>query len=192
MSHVLASSVSPRGRVSATPEGGIACTLDSPIGPVEVVAGARGLEQVRYPPRASPAAPAIAVGPFDPADVLESTANWLAWYSGGDWDAGRPAPPIPPLAPPATDFQAAVRAALLAIPLGTTRSYAEIAVTIGRSGAARAVGTANARNPIGVIVPCHRVIGARGTLTGYAGGLAAKARLLDHERGDWAAEASTA
>jgi len=77
-----------------------------------------------------------------------------------------------------TDFQKGVWAALLAIPFGETCSYAQIAQAIGRPGASRAVGAANGRNPISIVVPCHRVIGANGALTGFAGGLEAKAYLL--------------
>lgn len=77
-----------------------------------------------------------------------------------------------------TDFQKRVWAALLAIPFGETRSYAEIARQIGRPTAFRAVGAANGRNPISIVAPCHRVIGTDGSLTGFAGGLAAKELLL--------------
>ena len=80
-----------------------------------------------------------------------------------------------------TSFQRLAWDALLTIPFGTTISYAEQARRIGRQGAARAVGSANARNPIAIIVPCHRVIGSSGTLTGYGGGLPLKEWLLDHE-----------
>lgn len=86
-----------------------------------------------------------------------------------------------PCAAVGTPFQQAVWAALRAIPAGTTTTYGELASRIGAPGAARAVGLANNRNPIGVVVPCHRVIGADGALTGYAGGLARKRWLLDHE-----------
>jgi methylated-DNA-[protein]-cysteine S-methyltransferase len=72
--------------------------------------------------------------------------------------------------------------ALLDIPYGETRSYGELARTVGRPGAARAVGLANGHNPIGIIVPCHRVIGADGGLTGYGGGLGRKRALLDLEQ----------
>ena len=81
-----------------------------------------------------------------------------------------------------TSFQRRVWDALGEIPYGETRSYGEIARRIGQPGAARAVGLANGRNPIAVIVPCHRVIGADGTLTGYAGGLQTKRALLDLEQ----------
>lgn len=89
-----------------------------------------------------------------------------------------------PLAAGGTAFQQRVWAALRQVPYGTTCSYGELARAIGAPTAARAVGAANGRNPIGIVVPCHRVIGSSGTLTGYAGGLARKRALLDHERGD--------
>ena len=82
------------------------------------------------------------------------------------------------LAPVGTDFQKRVWNDLLDIPAGETRTYSEIASRLGRPGAARAVGRANATNPIPIVVPCHRVVGANGTLTGYAGGLPAKQNLL--------------
>ena len=83
--------------------------------------------------------------------------------------------------PGGTPFQRQVWAALRDIPAGTTRSYAQLACAVGRPKAARAVGAANARNPIAVVVPCHRLIGAGGGLTGYAGGLDRKRWLLEHE-----------
>ena len=85
------------------------------------------------------------------------------------------------LAPGGTQFQRQVWAQLVQIPFGTTTSYGRLATALGRPGAARAVGHANARNPIAVIVPCHRVVGSSGLLTGYGGGLAAKRLLLDLE-----------
>lgn len=85
------------------------------------------------------------------------------------------------LAPRGTDFQRTVWQALLEIPYGETVSYRELAVRIGKPAAVRAVGAANGANPIGLIVPCHRVIGADGSLTGYGGGLPLKRTLLLHE-----------
>lgn len=87
-----------------------------------------------------------------------------------------------PLEPEGTEFQRSVWTALTEIPYGETRSYGEIAAEVGRPKAARAVGMANNRNPIAVIVPCHRVIGAGGALVGYAGGIERKTWLLAHER----------
>ena len=85
------------------------------------------------------------------------------------------------LDPPGTDFQRQVWAALRAIPYGTTVSYGELARRLGDVRATRAVGAANGKNPIPIIVPCHRVIGARGELTGFGGGLDRKRWLLEHE-----------
>ncbi|MGW4026395.1 methylated-DNA--[protein]-cysteine S-methyltransferase [Streptomyces sp. NPDC005009] len=82
-----------------------------------------------------------------------------------------------------TPFQRRVWDRLTRIPYGETRTYGQLADTLGNSKASRAVGLANGRNPIGIIVPCHRVIGASGGLTGYGGGLERKQRLLDFERG---------
>lgn len=86
------------------------------------------------------------------------------------------------LAARGTPFQHKVWSALLRIPFGTTTSYGALAAKIGHAGAARAVGLANGSNPIGLIVPCHRVIGSDGSLTGYGGGLPLKRALLAHER----------
>jgi methylated-DNA-[protein]-cysteine S-methyltransferase len=88
-----------------------------------------------------------------------------------------------PLAERGTEFELRVWAALRAIPYGETVSYGELAQELGVPGAARAVGRANGCNRISIVVPCHRVIGSNGKLTGYAGGLDAKRALLDHERG---------
>lgn len=87
-----------------------------------------------------------------------------------------------PLAPEGTSFQRAVWAALESIPYGQTRTYAQIAEQVGNPRACRAVGMANHRNPLAIVIPCHRVVGKSGTLTGYAGGLDVKARLLELER----------
>lgn len=87
-----------------------------------------------------------------------------------------------PLNPKGTQFQQKVWAALKAIPYGETRSYKEIARTVGNEKASRAIGMANHNNPIMCIIPCHRVIGANGTLVGYAGGLKIKEQLLNMER----------
>jgi methylated-DNA-[protein]-cysteine S-methyltransferase len=94
--------------------------------------------------------------------------------------AGR-APRLPPLVLRGTDFELAVWRALLAIPFGETRSYGELAALLKRPGAARAVGQANHRNPVAILVPCHRVVGARGALGGYGGGVEVKRWLLAHE-----------
>jgi methylated-DNA-[protein]-cysteine S-methyltransferase len=87
-----------------------------------------------------------------------------------------------PLAPQGTDFQQRVWLALLRIPYGATASYGDIARAVGEPGASRAVGAANGQNPVAIIIPCHRVIGANGTLTGYGGGLPNKKFLLELEQ----------
>jgi methylated-DNA-[protein]-cysteine S-methyltransferase len=107
---------------------------------------------------------------------LPETRRQLAEYLAGE----RRAFDLP-LAPRGTDFERRVWEALLAIPYGETRSYLEIAGAIGRPAACRAVGRANGRNPIAVVIPCHRVIGSDGSLTGYGGGLPLKRFLLDLE-----------
>jgi methylated-DNA-[protein]-cysteine S-methyltransferase len=109
--------------------------------------------------------------------LLENARVQLTEYFAGDRDAFEL-----PLALDGTDFQRAVWKALTKIPFGETRSYRDIAKAIGRPSAVRAVGAANGANPIAVIVPCHRVIGANGALTGYGGGLPRKKWLLKHEQ----------
>lgn len=109
------------------------------------------------------------------AAIKEAAQQLDAYWQGELFDFDLP------LAPGGTPFQNKVWAALRTIPYGTTASYGEIARKIGSPTAARAVGAANGRNPIAIVVPCHRVIGANGTLTGYAGGLDMKQQLLAHE-----------
>lgn len=111
-------------------------------------------------------------------EVLERTAAWLDAYFAGD----AADPSVLPLAMHGTDFERRVWAELLRIPVGETRSYGDIAAALGLRHGARAVGLANGANPLAIIVPCHRVIGSTGTLTGYGGGLDRKQWLLEHER----------
>jgi methylated-DNA-[protein]-cysteine S-methyltransferase len=113
----------------------------------------------------------------DPASLREATRQLRAYFGGELREFELP------LAPHGTGFQQEVWAALRQVPYGSTISYAELAAAVGRPGAARAVGAANGRNPIAVVIPCHRVIGASGALTGYGGGLARKRLLLDLEAG---------
>ena len=110
--------------------------------------------------------------------VFSQAARWLDTYF-----AGKKPESAPPLRLSGTPFQRAVWERLLEIPYGGTETYGELARQCGLSGAsARAVGSAVGRNPVSVIVPCHRVVGADGSLTGYAGGIGRKARLLALER----------
>lgn len=104
--------------------------------------------------------------------VLRTARHWLDAYFAGE----RPDAAVLPLSPRGTDFQRAVWRELRTIPYGETRRYGEIAASLGSS--ARAVGSAVGRNPIALIIPCHRVLGAKAALTGYAGGLDRKETLL--------------
>ncbi len=110
-------------------------------------------------------------------EVLEPVCRQL-----GEYFAGERSEFDVPMRLEGTPFQVEVWGALRSIPYGTTASYADIARAVGRPSAVRAVGAANGRNPISIIVPCHRVIGADGTLTGYGWGVDRKAWLLAHER----------
>jgi len=148
--------------------------LDSPLGPLTLMAvdGALSglyLEYRRHPPAEE------ALGEPDPAPFTEAADQLAAYFDGTltEFDL--------PLAPGGTPFQRTVWAALQRIPYGETVTYGELAARIGRPTAARAVGLANGRNPISIVVPCHRVIGSSGGLTGYGGGLDRKRQLLDFE-----------
>ena len=119
---------------------------------------------------------------FAADDVLHDPAR-LAAARGEitDYFSGKRTAFTLPLAPSGTPFQQSVWTALRRIPFGTTRSYGELAADLGNPGAARAIGRANATNPICLLIPCHRVIGGDGSLTGYAFGEALKSQLLAHE-----------
>jgi len=123
--------------------------------------------------------PGLLVAPENPEHpVLQATARWLAAY----WTSKADAAPRPPLdLSRGTPFQRAVWAALLEIAPGATSTYATIAAAAGAPAAVRAAGAAIGRNPVSLIVPCHRVLGSQGALTGYAGGLERKRALLAHE-----------
>ncbi|MDA0563400.1 methylated-DNA--[protein]-cysteine S-methyltransferase [Streptomonospora sp. S1-112] len=148
--------------------------VDSPLGPLTLVAEGVALAglymagQRHRPPQES----------FGPRreGLLAPVAAWLE-----DYFAGRRPAFTAPLALAGTDFQRAVWRALLAIPYGATRTYAQLAADVGRPAAVRAVGAANGRNPVGIVVPCHRVVGSDGDLTGYGGGLESKRFLLELE-----------
>jgi methylated-DNA-[protein]-cysteine S-methyltransferase len=145
----------------------------TPVGRLRLVAGDDGVAAILWekdPPARVPLAMTPARGPHP---VLAETERQLAEYFAGartTFDL--------PLAPTGTPFQRKVWQALLTIPFGETRSYGEIAAQIGNPTAVRAVGAANGKNPISIVAPCHRVIGASGKLTGFAGGLETKAFLL--------------
>jgi methylated-DNA-[protein]-cysteine S-methyltransferase len=150
------------------------CELATPIGAVRVEVEDAAVVAIHLPSdRGAPARDAVAEA-RDP--VLAEACRQLSEY----FDGKRTAFDLP-LRPPGTPFQQAVWEALRAIPAGETRSYADIARAVGRPSAVRAVGAANGANPIAIVVPCHRVIGSSGALTGYAGGLPLKKWLLAFE-----------
>jgi methylated-DNA-[protein]-cysteine S-methyltransferase len=154
-------------------------TLDSPIGPLTLVAEDGTLTKLFMDAQRHAPEPATFGAPGDPADEpFASAAAQLTAYFAGELTAFDL-----PLAPAGTPFQRQVWGALQQIPYGTTMSYGELADKLGKPGASRAVGLANGRNPIAIVVPCHRVIGSDGSLTGYGGGLDRKRFLLGLERG---------
>jgi methylated-DNA-[protein]-cysteine S-methyltransferase len=149
-------------------------TIDSPIGTLALAGHGRVLTNLRmlnqtYEPNRSDWVPDARAFP----DAVEQLQEYFAGERT-DFDLE--------LSLAGSEFQRRVWQALLTIPYGETRSYGEVAEQIGASGAARAVGLANGRNPIAIIVPCHRVIGASGSLTGYGGGIDRKRSLLEMEK----------
>jgi methylated-DNA-[protein]-cysteine S-methyltransferase len=149
-------------------------TFDSPIG--ELLLAGNGAEVRGLYMQAGPSASAILASWRRADEPFTAARDQLGEYFAGERSAFELAP-----AGAGTAFQERVWRALLEIPYGETISYGELARRIGRPDAVRAVGMANGRNPISIIVPCHRVIGADGALTGYAGGLERKRFLLDLE-----------
>ncbi len=158
----------------------------SPLGPIFIGGSAAGLYRIDFidgPGGRRTEARCLALladearaAPRKDAGATAPAAEQLTEYF-----AGRRTEFDLPLAPRGTAFQLAVWKALLGISYGETASYGAIARAIGRPGASRAVGAATGRNPLSLVVPCHRVVGADGTLTGYGGGLDRKAWLLDLE-----------
>ncbi|MEO1060003.1 MAG: methylated-DNA--[protein]-cysteine S-methyltransferase [Actinomycetota bacterium] len=153
-------------------------SVPSPVGELRLVASDVGLRAVLWPDEDDDRVS------FDddlvPHDhpILDAAAQQLGEYFAGErteFDL--------PLDPHGTEFQVAAWKALAEIPYGETATYGEQAERIGRPTAVRAVGAANGRNPLSIVLPCHRVVGADGSLTGFAGGLDAKRTLLDLERG---------
>ena len=151
-------------------------TMPSPVGELKLIASDKGLAAVLWEdhnPKRVPLAPLVA--DQNHPVLLEAERQLVAYFKGSlerfsiklDFKG--------------TEFQKQVWAALLTIPFGETRSYSQIAQQIGNPKAVRAVGAANGKNPVSIIAPCHRVIGANGTLTGFAGGLNIKKLLLDLE-----------
>jgi methylated-DNA-[protein]-cysteine S-methyltransferase len=153
----------------------ISTIYESPVGPLTLISNGEALAHLEFEnPRY-----AYNPAPAGKDKTLDETRRQLDKYFAGKLKAFDL-----PLAPQGTGFQKRVWQALLTIPYGATRSYGQQAAAIGQPNASRAVGLANGRNPISIIVPCHRVIGSNGSLTGYGGGMDRKKFLLDLEQGE--------
>lgn len=158
--------------------------LESPAGTVFVGGTASALHRVEFlddPGEAPPVASRLAAELGEPVGAGEGGVVSRALMQLRDYFDGRRRTFSLPLAPRGTAFQQAVWHELSAIPWGATTNYGAVARQLGRPGSARATGAAIGRNPLSIIVPCHRVVGARGALTGYAFGLDRKRWLLQHE-----------
>ncbi|MFI0937899.1 methylated-DNA--[protein]-cysteine S-methyltransferase [Streptomyces sp. NPDC021020] len=165
---------------TATTDTSVHTIIDSPVGPLTLVTRESGLAGVymtehRHIPAQETFGPRVAATDHP---VLARTTEQLAGYFAGDirdFDID--------LSTSGTPFQQRVWAALRDIPYGETVSYGELAAVLGQPTASRAVGLANGRNPVSIIVPCHRVVGANGSMTGYGGGIDRKRWLLGFEHG---------
>jgi len=148
--------------------------VESPVGPLLLSADERGLLLIRFAERGRPARPEPGWRE-DRGPLSEATSQLERYFAGElrEFDLR--------LAPEGTPFQLEVWNALRRIPYGRTMSYGELARSVGRPSASRAVGAANGRNPLPIVVPCHRVIGADGGLTGFGGGVEIKRALLELE-----------
>lgn len=154
----------------------ITCThIESPVGPLLIAASDTGLHVIEFhaPRHAARRSDTWREGRHE---LLDETTRQL-----GEYFTGRRRTFDLPLAPEGTEFQRRVWHTLATIPYGQTVSYAELAARVGRPSASRAVGAANGRNPLPIVLPCHRVIGADGSLTGFGGGLPTKRFLLELE-----------
>lgn len=151
--------------------------IDTPLGPMTAVATAKGLAALWFDARERYAAQIGSPHENPDHPHVQAARRWLqAYWAGEDADAVEV-----PLDLHGTLFQRAVWRELLRIPRGQTRTYGEVAAGVGDGAVPRATGSACGANPVGVIVPCHRVLGANGSLTGFAAGLPRKQALLQHE-----------
>lgn len=167
-------------------------TVNSPVGPLFLAASEKGLVALEFDARL-PGQQTIRPNPRDLRKERKRTGSWSVTFEGSpsamspyareleEYFSGQRRTFSFPLDLRGTEFQRACWRALVAIPYGETRSYADIARVVGRPQGFRAVGMANNRNPIAIVVPCHRVIASDGTLCGYGGGLDIKRRLLELE-----------
>ena len=150
--------------------------IDSPVGTLTLAASDAGLHVIEFPANRHPVRRDAAWREGEHPLLRQAQAQLDEYFAGT-----RQAFDLP-LAPRGTPFQREVWFALAAIPYGETASYAQLAVRVARPSATRAVGAANGRNPLPIVLPCHRVIGANGSLTGFGGGLPVKQYLLAMER----------
>lgn len=162
----------PAGTTAAT-------TIDTPLGRLTLLAGPRGLRAVRFPGGARTPCDPSGTGTvgIETAAFLRAAAEQIREYFSGErrhFDL--------PLDPVGTPFQLAAWEVLRSIPFGTTITYGDQARRLGDARKARAAGGANGRNPLPIVIPCHRVIGSGGDLVGFGGGIDTKAWLLNHER----------
>jgi methylated-DNA-[protein]-cysteine S-methyltransferase len=152
-------------------------TVSAPFGDVTVVASHAGLRYVTFPNDAHPKS-------FDNMTVVDDASHpvvaAVSEQLGEYFDGVRTSFELP-LDLVGTEFQVQAWRALAAVPFGATASYAQQAASIGRPTATRAIGAANGRNPVAIVLPCHRIVGADGSLTGFGGGLPVKKWLLEHE-----------
>lgn len=153
-------------------------TMKSPVGELKLIASEGGLSAILWENDDPNRVRLGATSKDDNHPVLIETEHQLTEYFSGKRRTFSLR-----LAPVGTEFQQRVWKELQKIPFGETRSYGDLARQIGKPSASRAVGAANGRNPISIVIPCHRVIGSSGKLTGFAGGLEVKARLLAFESG---------
>ncbi|QHS50662.1 methylated-DNA--[protein]-cysteine S-methyltransferase [Edaphobacter sp. 12200R-103] len=153
--------------------------IDSPVGKLKLVASAKGLVAILWHNDRPKRVPLGEMVEEPGQKVLVETEKQLTEYFAGERREFEL-----PLDMRGTQFQKDVWDALVGIPFGETRSYGDLARQLGNPAASRAVGAANGKNPISIVVPCHRVIGSSGKLTGFAGGMDIKAHLLAMERGE--------
>lgn len=160
--------------------------VNTPYGQMTVIASPKGVAVIRFPNPKESGQTNIHIEKYfsgyevveSRSPVIEKTLQWLNRFFAGDFDSLE----TPPLDLRGTAFQLKVWDTLLRIPMGETWSYLRLAEEMGDPKAVRAVGGANGRNPVPIIVPCHRVIGKNGSLVGFGGGIDLKKKLLSHEQ----------
>ena len=162
-------------------------TTPSPVGDLRIVVSDRGVRAILWEDDTD----RIAASGAEPIDADDDPVARRAVAQIGEYFAGRRTEFDLPLDLVGTEFQVLAWRALGRIPFGATRTYGQQAADIGRPSAVRAIGAANGKNPVSIVLPCHRVVGADGSLTGFAGGLDAKRFLLAHEQEVTFARATT-